>query len=50
MKLPSPYGVVKRHLNFERTAEGEIIVMAPTYSDTGLSKSNLSAQVETWAG
>jgi len=36
-------------LNFEMTAEGEIIVMAPTYSDTGLSNSDITAQLETWA-
>jgi Uma2 family endonuclease len=36
-------------LNFEMTADGELIVMAPTYSDTGVSNSNISAQLETWA-
>ena len=36
-------------LNFEMTADGEIIVMAPTDSDTGLSNSSLTAQLETWA-
>jgi Uma2 family endonuclease len=36
-------------LNFEMTAEGELIVMAPAFSDTGLSNSAITAQLETWA-
>lgn len=36
-------------LNFEMTAEGEIIVMAPTYSLTGASNWEVGAQLRNWA-
>jgi Uma2 family endonuclease len=36
-------------LHFEMTAEGELIVMAPTYSDTGARNSELAAQLGNWA-
>jgi Uma2 family endonuclease len=36
-------------LNFEMTAEGELIVMAPTNSDTGASTSEISVQLGAWA-
>src|SRR5258708_9044121 len=36
-------------LNFEMTAEGEIIVMPPTYSDTGASNASVVAQLSNWA-
>jgi Uma2 family endonuclease len=36
-------------LNFEMTAEGELIVMPPTYSDTGASNSDIAVQLGTWA-
>ena len=36
-------------LNFEMTAEGELIVMAPTHSDTGASNSNIAIQLGIWA-
>src|SRR5271165_4851421 len=36
-------------LNFEMTAEGEIIVMAPTHSFTGASNSDVGAQLFIWA-
>lgn len=36
-------------LNFEMTAEGELIVMAPTHSDTGRSNSKIVSQLDTWA-
>src|SRR5271165_1885416 len=36
-------------LNFEMTAEGEIIVMAPTHYRTGLSNSSVGAQLYNWA-
>jgi Uma2 family endonuclease len=36
-------------LNFEMTAEGEIIVMPPTYSDMGVGNSDVAAQLGSWA-
>jgi len=36
-------------LNFEMTSEGEIIVMAPTSSETGVSNSDLVMQLASWA-
>jgi len=36
-------------LNFEMTAEGELIVMAPNHSYTSASNSNLASQLENWA-
>jgi len=36
-------------LNFEMTAEGELIVMPPTYSDTGASNSELARELGNWA-
>jgi Uma2 family endonuclease len=32
-------------LNFEMTAEGELIVMAPTYSDGGASNSEVAGEL-----
>jgi Uma2 family endonuclease len=36
-------------LNFEMTAEGELIVMPPTHSDIGASNFEVGAQLATWA-
>jgi Uma2 family endonuclease len=36
-------------LNFEMTAEGELIVMAPTHSDTGYSNVQVATQLNAWA-
>jgi len=36
-------------LNFEMTAEGELIVMAPTYSETGARNSVVGARLLDWA-
>jgi len=36
-------------LNFEMSAEGELIVMAPTHSDTGARNSGIGAQLFDWA-
>jgi Uma2 family endonuclease len=36
-------------LNFEMTAEGEIIVMAPTHFFTSASNSDVDAQLNNWA-
>lgn len=36
-------------LNFEMSAEGELIVMAPTHSDIGASNSEVAAQLSHWA-
>ncbi len=35
-------------LNFEMTAEAELIVMAPTYSDTGGRNASITAQLFNW--
>ena len=36
-------------LRFEMTAEGELIVMAPTYSDTSASNSEVAGELRNWA-
>jgi Uma2 family endonuclease len=36
-------------LNFEMTADGELIVMAPTHSLTGASNSEIGPQLRNWA-
>ena len=36
-------------LNFEMTEEGELIVMAPTHSDTGVCSSDVNSQLMVWA-
>jgi len=36
-------------LNFEMSAEGELIVMAPTHSDTGARSFDIAVQLGTWA-
>ena len=36
-------------LNFEMTAEGEIIVMAPTHSFTGVRNSDVNTQLNNWS-
>lgn len=36
-------------LNFEMTAEGELIVMAPTHSDTGARSFEIATQLGIWA-
>lgn len=36
-------------LNFEMTAEGELIVMAPNHSYTSASNSDIGAQLGAWA-
>jgi len=36
-------------LIFEMTAEGELIVMPPTYSDTGASNSEVAGELFNWA-
>jgi Uma2 family endonuclease len=36
-------------LSFEMTAEGELIVMPPTYSDTGASNWDVAGQLHAWA-
>ena len=36
-------------LNFEMTAEGELIVMPPTYSDTGACNFEAAGELRAWA-
>jgi Uma2 family endonuclease len=36
-------------LHFEMTADAELIVMPPTYSDTGAGNSDAGAQLSSWA-
>jgi Uma2 family endonuclease len=36
-------------LNFEMSAEGELIVMAPTHSDTGASNFEIAGELRNWA-
>ena len=36
-------------LNFEMTAEGELIAMAPTHSDTGASNFEIAGELRAWA-
>lgn len=38
-----------RDLRIERSAEGELIVMAPAYSRNGCQNSELTAQLHVWA-
>jgi Uma2 family endonuclease len=40
---------VNRELRIERTAEGEVVIMPPAFSDTGNRNSKLTAQLEWWA-
>ena len=40
---------LNRDLRFERTAEGDIVIMAPTGALTGARNIRLAAQVSTWA-
>lgn len=37
-----------RDLRIERTATGEVIIMSPTFSDTGNRNFNLAVQLGTW--
>ena len=39
---------LNRDLRFERTAEGDIIVMAPTGGETGNRNADITAQLVTW--
>ena len=39
---------LNRDLRFERTAEGDIIVMAPTGAETGSRNADITAQLVTW--
>ena len=36
-------------LRIERTAEGEVIIMPPAFSDTGNRNSKITSQLEVWA-
>ena len=36
-------------LNFEMSAEGELIIMAPTHSDTGASNFEVGGELRNWA-
>lgn len=36
-------------LNFEMSAEGELIIMAPTHSDTGVSNFEIAGELRNWA-
>lgn len=38
-----------RELRIERTAQGEVIIMPPAFSDTGNRNSKITAQLEVWA-
>jgi Uma2 family endonuclease len=38
-----------QNLRIERTAAGEVIIMSPTFSDTGNRNSKITAQLEVWA-
>lgn len=40
---------INRDLRFERTAEGDIIIMAPTGGETGTRNANITAQLSNWA-
>ena len=40
---------INRHLQIERTASGEIIIMPPVFSDTGNRNFNLAVQLGIWA-
>ena len=43
------FGAEHPELNFEMTAEGELIVMAPTHSDTGACNFDIAIQLGNWA-
>lgn len=38
-----------RDLRIERTAEGDVIIMPPAFSDTGNRNSKITAQLEVWS-
>jgi Uma2 family endonuclease len=40
--------LLNRDYRFERTAEGELIVMPPTGSDTGRRNIKITTQLEIW--
>lgn len=40
---------INRDLRFERTAEGDIIIMAPTGAETGTRNADITAQLGNWA-
>ena len=40
---------LNRDLRFERTAEGDIIIMAPTGAETGTRNADITAQLRNWA-
>jgi len=40
---------INRDLRFERTSQGDIIIMAPTGAETGLRNSSITAQLYIWA-
>ena len=40
---------INRDLRFERTAEGDIIIMAPTGAETGTRNADITAQLRNWA-
>ncbi|NEO32263.1 MAG: Uma2 family endonuclease [Symploca sp. SIO3C6] len=37
-----------RDIRLERTAQGELIIMSPTYSDTGASNAEIGGQLWSW--
>ena len=40
---------INRDLRFERTSQGDIIIMAPTGAETGIRNSSITAQLYIWA-
>jgi Uma2 family endonuclease len=40
---------INRDLRFERTAEGDIIIMAPTGAEIGTRNADITAQLRNWA-
>lgn len=40
---------LNRDLRIERTAEGEVVIMSPAFSDTGNRNFNLAVQLGIWA-
>ena len=40
---------INRDLRFERTSEGDIIIMAPTGAETGSRNADITAQLRNWA-
>src|SRR5204863_3351793 len=40
---------INRDLRFERTAEGDIIIMAPTGAETGTRNSEIGRQLGNWS-